>query len=83
MCRSCESIAPDRVEIDPRLLRIVQGVLRTPHRLPRLTRHQTDPLNRLLTTHIEHTLSKRLRMSPYVLAARTAPRAADSPAGAI
>jgi hypothetical protein len=38
-----------------------------PQRLPRLTRHQTDPINRLLAGHVEHTLGRRLRMSPYVL----------------
>src|SRR4051794_34561079 len=78
ICRNCESIAPDRLEIDPRLLRIVQTVLRlprtggSPQRLPRLTRHQTDPINRMLTNHIEHTLSKRLRLSQYILPARQA-----------
>ena len=85
ICRNCESIAPDRLEIDPRLLRIVQGILRlprtggAPQRLPRLTRHQTDPLNRMLATHIEHTLSKRLRMSSYVLPARGSQRSINFP----
>jgi len=36
-------------------------------RLPRLTRHQTDPINRLLSEHVEHTLGRRLRLSAYVL----------------
>jgi DNA repair protein RecO (recombination protein O) len=76
ICRSCESVSPDRMEIDPRLLRIVQTVLRlprvsgTPQRLPQLTRHQTDPINRMLASHVEHTLSKRLRMSIYVIPPR-------------
>ena len=77
VCRNCETMAPDRMEIDPRLLRIVQGILRLPRtsdgswqRLPRLTRHQTDPINRILAAHVEHTLSKRLRLTPYVLPQR-------------
>jgi recombinational DNA repair protein (RecF pathway) len=37
------------------------------HRLPRLTRHQTDPINRLLAEHVEHTLGRRLRLHAYVL----------------
>lgn len=73
ICRNCEAATHDRIEIDPRLVRLVQSVLRlprangSPQRLPRLTRHQTDPINRLLATHIEHTLSRRLRMPGYVL----------------
>jgi len=61
------------MQVDPRLVRLVQGILKLPRangalqRLPRLTRHQTDPINRLLSQHIEHTLSRRLRMSEYVL----------------
>jgi DNA repair protein RecO (recombination protein O) len=73
ICRNCESLTPDRIEIDVRLLRIIQGILRVPHRLPKLTRHQTDPLNRLLAAHVEHTLSKRLRMSPYVVPTKSQP----------
>jgi DNA repair protein RecO (recombination protein O) len=73
VCRNCEGSAPDRIEIDPRLIRLVQGILRlprangSPQRLPHLTRHQTDPLNRLLAAHVEHTLSRRLRLPGYVL----------------
>ena len=36
-------------------------------RLPRLTRHQTDPINRVLAEHIGHTLGRRLRLPAYVL----------------
>lgn len=74
VCRNCEGATPDRMQIDPRLLRIVQTILRVPrsngsaHRLPRLTRYQTDPLNRILAHHIEHTLSRRLRLPPFILA---------------
>ena len=80
VCRNCEGAVPDRMAVDSRLLRLIQGVLRLPRgaggngsavtmpqRLPRLTRHQTDPINRLLSGHIEHTLGRRLRMSQYVL----------------
>jgi DNA repair protein RecO (recombination protein O) len=73
VCRQCEAAFPDRVEVDLRLLRLAQGILRlprqngSPRRLPRLTRHQTDPLNRLLAEHIQHTLGKRLRLARYIL----------------
>ena len=66
ICRNCESTLPDRREVDIRLLRLLQTLLRVP-RLPQLTRHQTDPLNRLLADHIEHTLGRPLRMRRYVL----------------
>ena len=78
VCRNCEGRVPDRIAIDLRLLRLVQGVLRLPRmngsgslaqRLPKLTRHQTDPINRLLSDHVEHTLGRRLRLSSYVLEA--------------
>ena len=68
ICRECESIAPDRIEVDSRLVRLLQTLLMTTARLPRLSRHQTDPLNRILAEHVEHTLSRRLRMREYVLA---------------
>jgi DNA repair protein RecO (recombination protein O) len=73
VCRNCETTTPDRIETDPRLVRLAQAVLSlprcngTPRRLPLLTRHQTDPLNRLFAEHVEHTLGKRLRMRGYVL----------------
>ena len=73
ICRNCEGVVPDRIGIDPRLLRMVQTLLRLPrgnghpHRLPRLTRYQTDPVNRLLAGHIEHTLQRRLRLPAFVL----------------
>ena len=72
ICRNCEGSSPDRMQIDLRLLRMAQTILRlprvagAPQRLPRLTRHQTDPINRMLAAHVEHTLSKRLRMQEYV-----------------
>jgi DNA repair protein RecO (recombination protein O) len=73
LCRNCEGLAHDRMTIDVRLLRMAQSILRLPRtdrgtqRLPRLTRHQTDPLNRLLAEHVEHTLGRRLRLHAYVL----------------
>jgi DNA repair protein RecO (recombination protein O) len=66
VCRNCEATLPDRRELDIRLLRLLQTLLRAP-RLPQLTRHQTDPLNRLLADQVEQTLGRPLRMRPYVL----------------
>jgi DNA repair protein RecO (recombination protein O) len=71
ICRNCEGATPDRSELDPRLLRLAQSLPRM-ERLPQLTRYQTDPLNKMLSQHIEHTLSKRLRMPKYVLNGRGA-----------
>lgn len=73
VCRNCESVIHDRMSIDPRLLRLLQTILRLPRsngaaqRLPQLTRHQTDPVNRLFADQIEHTLGRRLQLAPYVL----------------
>lgn len=73
VCRNCEGAVPDRIQIDLRLLRLIQGMLRLPRangvaaRLPRLTRHQTDPINRIFAGHLQHTLGRRLRLPPYVL----------------
>lgn len=73
ICRNCASVIHDRLSVDPRLLRLMQTILRLPRqegstqRLPQLTRHQTDPLNRILATYIQHTLSRRLKLPDYVL----------------
>jgi len=73
VCRDCEHLAHDRIAIDPRLLSMVSMILRMPRqngallRLPRLTRHQTDPINRVFAEHVQHTLSRRLRLPRYVL----------------
>jgi DNA repair protein RecO len=73
ICRNCEGSFPDRMSLDPRLLGLLQSIVRlpksngSPQRLPRLTRHQTDPLNRLFADHMQHTLGRRLRMVEYVL----------------
>jgi DNA repair protein RecO (recombination protein O) len=72
-CRNCEGALPDRLSIDARLLTLLQSVLRLPktngttRRLPRLTRHQTDPINRVLANHLQHTLGRKLRVAEYVL----------------
>ncbi|MGA3066979.1 MAG: DNA repair protein RecO, partial [Tepidisphaeraceae bacterium] len=69
VCSRCESSFPDRINLDHRLLRLLRQMPAhaDPDRLPRLTRHQTDPLNRLLAAHVEHALGRRLRMPPYIL----------------
>ncbi len=66
VCRNCEARLPDRLKLDIRLLRLLQTLLRVA-RLPQVTRHQTDPLNRLLADHIEQTLGRPLRMRGYIL----------------
>lgn len=73
LCRNCESSARDRNELDVRFLRIIRNLIAlqqssvSDRRLPQLTRHQADPINKLLWQHIVHTLSRRLRMAEYVL----------------
>jgi DNA repair protein RecO (recombination protein O) len=73
LCRNCEAAFPDRVELDVRLLRLVQMILLLPRaegpspRLPRLSRHQTDPLNRMLADQVEHTLGRPLRLRRYIV----------------
>lgn len=73
VCRNCQAAFPDRLNFDSRLLGVVQYVLNLSRangslkRLPALTRHQTDPINRLLAEHVQHTLGRRLRLTKYVL----------------
>ena len=73
VCRNCEGTMPDRLALDPRLVGLLQTILRlpkangSPQRLPRLTRHQTDPLNRVFADHMQHTLGRKLRLTEYVL----------------
>jgi DNA repair protein RecO (recombination protein O) len=73
ICQNCQGVVSDRIRLDPRLMRLAQQLLRLPRsngtalRLPRLTRHQTDPLNRLFAEQVNHTLGKRMRMTGYVL----------------
>jgi DNA repair protein RecO (recombination protein O) len=73
ICENCHGLVHDRLRIDPRLLRLTQQMLvlprinGTPQRLPRLTRHQSDPLNQLFAEQVNHTIGKRMRMPKYVL----------------
>ncbi len=74
VCRTCEAAYPQRVPFDGRLLNVMRSVLGclgrgngSAARLPVLTRHQTDPINRLLAEYMQHTLGRRLRTTPYVL----------------
>jgi DNA repair protein RecO len=73
ICQDCAAVITDRIRFDPRLLRLTQQLLKlprangTPLRLPRLSRHQTDPLNHLFAEQVNHTLGRRLRMPGYVL----------------
>ena len=73
VCHLCESGITDRISVDPRLLRLLQGILRLPRdngspvRLPHLTRHQTDPINRMFASQIQHTLGRPMRLPRYVL----------------
>jgi DNA repair protein RecO (recombination protein O) len=73
VCRNCETLAPDRIPLDAQLVAIVADILRLPRlddtqpRLPRLTRHQTDPLNHVFAEHMQHTLARKLHLPRYVL----------------
>ena len=73
VCRNCEAATPDRLQIDSRLLRLLQGMLVLPRsngslrRLPQLTRYQTDPINRIFSDHVQHTLGRALKLRKYVL----------------
>ena len=73
VCRNCEGTMPDRLALDPRLIGLLQTILRlpkangSPQRLPRLTRHQTNPINRVFADHMQHTLGRKLRLTDYVL----------------
>jgi DNA repair protein RecO (recombination protein O) len=78
VCADCETPITDRMTIDARLLRLMRGIVQLPRvegrriRLPLVTRHQTDPINRILIEHIENIAGKRLRTSRYILS-RTKP----------
>lgn len=69
LCRRCEGAYPDRQALDRRLLDLLNYLMRLggTARLPVLSRHQTDPLNRLLAEHMQQTLGKGLRVGRYVL----------------
>ncbi len=67
LCRDCEGSFPDRLVLEPGLIGIVQNILLLPNRLPRLTRRQSDPINRILARHMQHTLGRELRLAQYVI----------------
>lgn len=73
VCDNCQKTATRRFPLDSQLLRVMQYVLNIassdtgPRRLPGLTRHQTDPINRLLAAQIEYTVGRRLRLPKYVI----------------
>ena len=73
ICGKCHGSIADRLPVDVRLLRLLR-MIQTPagnglvRRLPRLTRHQTDPVNQLLLQHIEHSLGRRPKSAYYILA---------------
>lgn len=73
VCRDCEGAIPDRRPLEPKLVGLLQSMVKlprangSPRRLPQLTRHQTDPLNRVFASHMQHTLGRRIRMTGYVL----------------
>ncbi len=73
VCAQCQEQTPDRIALDPRLLRLAQSLLNLPRhdgvpkRLPQLSLHQTNPLNRLLANYVQHTLGKRLRLAPWII----------------
>jgi DNA repair protein RecO (recombination protein O) len=79
VCGNCHTSIPDRLSLDVRLLRLLR-MIQTPvassqsRRLPQLTRHQTDPVNHLLSLHIEHSLGRRPKSAYYILAKRAASR---------
>jgi DNA repair protein RecO (recombination protein O) len=72
LCRDCQMNFAQRIEIDPRLLNIAQTILALPRtaggvqRLPVLTRHQSDPLNRLFAEHVRYASGKNLRLLRYI-----------------
>jgi len=71
VCQNCEQAIPDRQWIDPRLVRLVQQIIRLSRdngsrRLPQLTRVQTDPINRILAEHVVYVIGRPLRAWPYV-----------------
>jgi hypothetical protein len=73
VCRACEPSFPDRLSLDRRLVDLMLYILRLDQaghgqdRLPKLTRHQTDPINRVLAAHVQHTLGRPLRLAAWVL----------------
>ena len=73
ICPQCAAPEGEKVSVDSRLLRMLDTMLHLPHqqgipqRLPRLTRQQSDPANRLLAGYLRNMLGHKLRVAPYVL----------------
>jgi recombinational DNA repair protein (RecF pathway) len=85
ICQNCHAAYADRIPLDIRLLRLIRliqsppliSIAAQPRRLPRLTRHQTDPLNNILVEHVEYSLGRRPKSAYYVLAKRAGPSIAN------
>jgi len=75
VCRNCEGSYPERLGIDGRILGVLQYVMKLngqdSRRLPLLTRHQSDPINRIIAEHVEQLLGKRLRTRKFVQGPRS------------
>jgi DNA repair protein RecO (recombination protein O) len=72
LCRDCEGAFPERSSLDARLIGMMNHLVTLRRgnghgRMPSLTRHQTDPINRLLAEHVQYTLQRRLRVAKYVM----------------
>lgn len=73
VCGQCSGQVGDAIPFDIRLARLIASVLRLPRsngwiqRLPRLTRHQTDPINQALLSQMEYTLSRHTHMGKLIV----------------
>jgi DNA repair protein RecO (recombination protein O) len=76
ICSECEPRTPQRLMFDARLLspiRVISALVHDaapPQRLPMLSRHQSDPINRLIAEHAQFTAGRRLRLPAYVMPRR-------------
>lgn len=73
ICDNCPPPAGPRFVTDGRILRMAQTILRLPkiegipQKLPRLNRHQTDPINLLLARYVRQIVGRDLRVATYIL----------------
>jgi DNA repair protein RecO (recombination protein O) len=78
VCHNCHATFADRIPFDIRLNRLIRMIQSPtpgqPRRLPRLTRHQTDPLNNILVEHLEYSLGRPPNSAYYILARRSPPK---------
>jgi DNA repair protein RecO (recombination protein O) len=82
VCRNCHATFADRIPLDIRLLRLIRIIQSLPQtssgsqnrRLPRLTRHQTDPVNHILVEHLEYSLGRRPKSAYYIVSKRAVPQ---------